>query len=154
PPERLPFQPGREAIAASADGWTVAQAQYLGYGMAPWAGGWLLSPDRPHDPFYLSAGPGMMHPDVSRDGRWGCFGVNSSHFQVFDTRTGKLAWNSFSARVGERGRFTPNGRWLVSDYQACRVGDWEARVVLDPSRTGTLFDVSPDSQLALLGMTE
>jgi tetratricopeptide (TPR) repeat protein/WD40 repeat protein len=154
PPERLPFQPGREGIAASADGQTVAQAQYLGYGMAEWAGGWLLSADRPHDPFYLSAGAGMMHAEVSRDGRWACFGINSSHFQVFDARTGKLAWNSFAAGVGVRGQFTPDGRWLVSDYVACRVGNWEARVVLDPSRTGTLCDVSPDSRLALLGTTE
>ena len=34
PPERLPFQPGREAIAVSRDGRTVAQGQYNGYGMS------------------------------------------------------------------------------------------------------------------------
>jgi tetratricopeptide (TPR) repeat protein len=154
PPERLPFQPGRETVAVSADGRTVAQAQYSGYGMAPWAGGWLLTADRPHDPFYLAAGAGMLHADVSRDGRWACFGINAGYVQVFDARTGKRVWESSSAGLGERGRFTPDGRWLVSDYRACRVGDWEARVVLDPSRTGTLYDVSPDSRLVLLGTTE
>src|SRR5262249_10431148 len=135
-------------------GRTVAQAQYLGFGMVFWAGGWLLSADRPHDPFYVSAGTGMMDADVSRDGRWACFGINSSHVQVFDARTGELAWDGAAAGLGVRGRFTPDGRWLVGDFQACRVGDWEARVVLNPSRTGTLCDVSPDSRLALLGTTE
>ena len=41
PPERLPFQPGSETIAVSGDGQTVAQAQYAGYVMAEWAGGWV-----------------------------------------------------------------------------------------------------------------
>src|SRR5260370_34703284 len=96
----------------------------------------------------------MLHADVRRDGRWVCFGLNGGHVQVFDARTGKLVWKNPSASMGERGRFTQDGRWLVSDYRACRVGDWEARVVLDPSQTGTLYDVSPDSRLVLLGTTE
>ena len=72
-PERLPFHPGSEEIATSADGRTVAQAQFAGYGMAEYAGGWLLTPDRPDDPHYLKAGTGMDGAAVSPDGRWVCF---------------------------------------------------------------------------------
>src|SRR5205823_24587 len=122
--------------------------------LAQWRGGRLLAADRPPDPYYLAAGVGVMHADVSRDGRWVCFGIHGSHLKVFDARTGKQVWNSAKAGMGTQGRFTPDGRWLVSDFRACRVGDWEEHVVLDPSRTGTLHDVSPDSRLVLLGTTE
>jgi tetratricopeptide (TPR) repeat protein len=57
-------------------------------------------------------------------------------------------------RVNLRGRFTPDGRWLVCSHRAFRVGEWETSVVLDPSRTGELRDVSSDSQLALLRANE
>jgi tetratricopeptide (TPR) repeat protein len=153
PPERLPFQPGCRTIAVSADGRTVAQAQFLGYGMAPHAGGWLLTADGPDEPLYLAAGVGMSGADVSRDGRWACFCVHNSHMRVFDGHTGRQVWED-SSRVMGHGRFTPDGRWLVGSYRACRVGDWSRGVVLDPSRTGSLWDVSPDSRLALIGMTE
>jgi tetratricopeptide (TPR) repeat protein len=155
PPERLPFQPGSEAIAESADGRTVAQAQYAGYGMAPYAGGWLLTADRPDDPLYLAAGVGMTWADVSRDGRWVCFGVHDpARMKVFDGHTGQQVWEDSLDHGGPGGRFTPDGRWLVGSFRACCVGNWGTSVVLDPSRTGTFYDVSPDSRLALIGMPE
>jgi tetratricopeptide (TPR) repeat protein len=153
PPERLPFQPGARAIAVSADGRTVAQAQYAGYGMAPYAGGWLLTADRPDDPLYLSAGVGMQEADVSRDGRWVCFDVHGTHTIVFDGYTGQRVWEG-SRDMGTSGRFSPDGHWLVCRFAARRVGDWKTSVVLDPSYTGTLCGVSPDSRLALITMPE
>jgi tetratricopeptide (TPR) repeat protein len=152
PPERLPFHPGREPISVSPDGRTVAQPEYLGYGMAEYAGGWLLTAERPDDPLYLAAGEPINRADVSRDGRWVYF--HGSRVKVFDGRTGKLAWEDSPDHAGWPGRFTPDRRWLVCGYRAFRVGDWGTSVVLDPSRTGTLWDVSPDSRLALLGTTE
>jgi tetratricopeptide (TPR) repeat protein len=132
----------------------VAQAQYLGYGMAPYAGGWLLTADRPDDPLYLAAGVRMAAADVSRDGRWVCFGLHASRMKVFDGRTGRPVWEDSHDRMGQGGRFTPDGRWLVANHRACRGGDWRTTVVLDPSHTGGLWDVSPDSRLALFGMSE
>jgi serine/threonine protein kinase/tetratricopeptide (TPR) repeat protein/WD40 repeat protein len=154
PPERLPFTPGSGSIAVSADGRTVAQAQYAGYGMAPYAGGWLLTPDRPNDPFYLDAGVSMDATDISRDGRWVVFGVHLRGMNVYDSRTSRHVWKDMDNRLGIVGRFTPDGRWLVGGFGACRVGDWNTTVVLDPSHTGSLHDVSPDSRLALIGMAE
>jgi serine/threonine protein kinase/tetratricopeptide (TPR) repeat protein/WD40 repeat protein len=154
PLERIPFHPGHVGIAVSADGRTVAQAQYLGYGMQAYAGGWLLTPDRPDDPLYLAAGSSMRAADVSRDGRWVCFSVHASRTKVFDSRTGQQVWEDSHDHGGAYGRFTPDGHWLVGNFCAFRVSDWETSVVLDPSRTGLLHDVSPDSRLALIGMTE
>jgi tetratricopeptide (TPR) repeat protein len=154
PLERLPFQPGSMPIAVSDDGRTVAQAQYGGYGMAPYAGGWLLTPDRPDEALSLAAGLGMGTADVSRDGRWVCFGVHASRLKVLDGRTGQHVWEDSHDHGGAIGKFTPDGRWLVSDFRAFRVGDWSTSVVMDPSRTGNFWAVSPDSRLALFGMSE
>ena len=154
PPERLPFHPGREGVGVSADGRTVAQPEYAGYGMADYAGGWLLTAEHPDDPLYLAAGDPMNGADVSRDGRWVCFNVHPTHVKVFDGRTGKLVWENSLDHGGPGGRFTPDGRWLVCNHRAFRVGDWGTSVVLDPSRTGGLRDVSPDSRLALIGTFE
>jgi serine/threonine protein kinase/tetratricopeptide (TPR) repeat protein len=154
PPERLPFQPGSRDIAASPDGRTLAQAQYLGYGMAPHAGAWLLTADRPDDPLYLAAGVSMETADITRDGRLVCFGAHAGYPVVFDTASGRRVWQDSAPGMGGVGRFTADGTWLVGHYRACRVGDWGTQVVLDPSRTANLSDVSPDSRLALLRMSE
>jgi serine/threonine protein kinase/tetratricopeptide (TPR) repeat protein len=154
PPERLPFHPGREDIGVSADGRTVAQPEYAGYGMDQYAGAWLLTAERPDDPLYLAAGDPLNVADVSRDGRWVCFGLLGSRVKVFDGRTGQLIWEDSPEHGGPIGRFTPDGRWLVCSYRAFRAGDWGTSVVLDPSRTGNLWDVSPDSRLALIHTAE
>jgi len=154
PLERLPFKPGSMTVAVSADGRTVAQAQYGGYGMEPYAGGWLLTADRPDDPIYLVPGVSMSAADVSRDGRLVCLGLHTSRVMVFDCRTGQKVWEDSHDHGGPDGRFTADERWLVGSWRAFRVGDWETSVMLDSSRTGSLFDVSPDSRLALIGMTE
>jgi tetratricopeptide (TPR) repeat protein len=153
-PERLPFHPGSEGIAASEDGRTFAQAQYAGYGMAPYAGGWFLTPDRPDDPRYLKAGTGMDGAAVSPDGRWVCFCLHDGHALVYDSRTDRLAWEDMKARLGWGARFTADGRWLVGNWGACRVGDWDDQIVIDPAHTGGLHDVSPDSHTALFSTTE
>jgi hypothetical protein len=115
PPERLPFHPGREAVAASADGRTVAQAQYNGYGMQYHAGGWLLTADRPDDPLYLAAGVGMGPADVSRDGRWVCFGVHANRAKVFDGRTGQQVWEDSIGQGATTGDSHRTGAgWLAA----------------------------------------
>jgi tetratricopeptide (TPR) repeat protein len=154
PPERLPFHPGRQTIATSADGRTVAQAQYSGYGMERYAGGWLLTPDDPEAPLYLEAGRGMLTADVSPDGRWAYFALRSGSMKVFDVRTGRPVWEDSKDHGNLEGRFTPDGRWLVGTFRAFHVGDWETRVVLTASGTASLWDVSPDSRLALIGVNE
>src|SRR4029078_2530576 len=45
PPSRLPFQPGEGRPGTSHDGSVIAQPMYNGYGMQPYAGGWILHPD-------------------------------------------------------------------------------------------------------------
>ncbi len=156
PPERLPFHPGRQCIGVSADGRTVAQPEHAGYGMEKYAGGWLLTAQRPEDPLYLAVGDPMGDAvDVSRDGRWVCFGLHGiDRVKVFDGRTGQLVWEVPPILGGYGGRFTPDVRWLVCSHRAFRVGDWGTSVLLDPSGTGLLRDVSPDSRLALIGMSE
>jgi tetratricopeptide (TPR) repeat protein/WD40 repeat protein len=154
PPERLPFKPGSRGVAVSADGRTVAQAQYNGYGMETFAGGWLLTADHPDAPVYLAPGVGMGEAHVSRDGHLVCFGVHASQVMVFDGRTGQQVWADSRNHGGPYGKFTADGRWLVGDWRAFPVGNWETSVVLDPSHTGSLSDVSPDSRLALIAMAE
>jgi tetratricopeptide (TPR) repeat protein len=155
PPERLPFHPGRQDIGVSADGRTVAQPEYTGYGMEKYAGAWLLTAQHPSDPLYLAAGDPMGGADVSRDGRWVCFNLQGiDRVKVFDGHTGQLVWEVPAIQPDYYGKFTPDGRWLVCGHRAFRVGDWGASVLLDPSGTCFLRDVSPDSRLALLGTTE
>ena len=119
-----------------------------------YSGGWLLTADRPDDPHYLYPGASIVTTDISRDGRLVCFGKHGSRVLVFDARTGKLVWQDARCNGDFDASFTPDGRWLVSSHHAFRVGDWETNVLLDPSRTGRLLDVSPDSRLALMSASE
>jgi tetratricopeptide (TPR) repeat protein/WD40 repeat protein len=153
-PERLRFYPGSKEIATSTDGRTVAQAWFEGYGVLERAGGWLIAPDRPDNPYHLTRpGTGMDRAAVSPDGRWACFGVHESgNCLVYDIRAAALVWEK--GGCGFSARFTPDGRWLVADWGAYRVGDWDNQVVLDASHTGFVHDVSPDSLTALLSTTE
>lgn len=73
---------------------------------------------------------------------------------VFDGHTGQLVWENSHDRMSPVEKFTPDGRWLVGSHRAYRVGDWATSVVLDPSGRGALFALSPDSRLALIGMSE
>jgi tetratricopeptide (TPR) repeat protein len=65
-----------------------------------------------------------------------------------------MVWEDSPDHGGPGARFTPDGRWLVCSHRAFCVGDWGTSVVLDPSRTGELWDVSSDSRLALISTTE
>ncbi len=158
-PERLPLRGGDKEIATSADGCTIAQAQFEGYGQLENAGGWLSMSDRPYDPQHLlMPGTGADKAAVSSDGRWTCFGTHTGLSRVYDTRSCALVWEDTQSRIGSPesngARFTNDGRWLVGNWGACPIGDWGNPVVLDQSRTASLNDVSPDSRTALLSTTE
>lgn len=153
-PERLPFYTGSEGISVSADGRTIAQAQFLGYGMQSWAGGWILTPERPNDPIYVAAGVGQSFASVTKDGRWVCFSPHVGIGQVYDAKTGAPIYEDTKQTIGFKLQFSPDDRWLVGNYGAIRTGTWDKIVIFDTSRTAALHDVSPDSRYALIGMSE
>jgi tRNA A-37 threonylcarbamoyl transferase component Bud32/WD40 repeat protein len=151
PPERLPFHEGG-AIASSRDGRVIAQAMYDGYGMQPYAGGWILHPEQPGKPRRVMAGASGANAAVSPDGRWVAFGVHLRHVCVFEAATGREVWRSPPG--SHHCQFTPDGRWLVTDANGCRcyiAGTWEPGPQLGP---GELYCVSADSRLAVLGKTD
>jgi serine/threonine protein kinase/WD40 repeat protein len=152
PPERLPFKPGNRELAASSDGQVIAQAMFNGYGMAPYAGGWIVSPSSP-EPRRVNAGVSTSGCDVSPDGRLVAFGLHYVRVNVYEASTGRCVWQSpidrhFSCR------FSRDGHWLVTDSDGGRayaVGTWERGPRLGP---GTPWDVSPDGRVAVLGLTD
>jgi WD40 repeat protein len=152
PPERLAFHEGASMIAVSHNGRVIVQAMYAGYGEEAYAGGWILHADRPGEPRHVAANTSMSAADVSRDGRWAAFGAHMTQVIVFDTATGREAWRSPGG--GHHGRFTPDGRWLVTGADGGRayaVGSWEPGAQLGP---GQVCCISPDSRLAVLSLNE
>ncbi len=147
PPQRLPFHPGQNNIAASRDGQVIAQCMFNGYGEQDYAGGWILHPNSPL-PRRVDARLGMDWTSVSPDGRWVAFGQHMTRVNVFDAATGQRVWQS-PAEHGDYCRFSPDGRWLVTDVdggQVYAVGSWEPGPLLGPGRP---WDVT--SELAVLG---
>ncbi|MGH7139420.1 MAG: WD40 repeat domain-containing protein, partial [Pirellulales bacterium] len=112
PPERLPFHPGDGEIAVSRNGQVVAQAMWNGYGMAPFAGGWILHPDAP-EPRRLNADKSTGRCSVSPDGRWAAFSDDFHWAEVFETASGK-SLRKWSAGPPNLCRFSPDGRWLIT----------------------------------------
>jgi serine/threonine protein kinase/WD40 repeat protein len=152
PPQRLPFRSGSGPIATSRDGQVITQRMYSGYDEAPYAGGWILHPCSPQ-PRRVEAGTGMRWTDVSPDGRWVAFGVHVTRVNVYEAATGRRAWQS-PDDGNDYCRFSPDGRWLVTANdggRAYRVGTWEPAPRLGP---GFPWDVSPDSQLVVLGLSD
>jgi tetratricopeptide (TPR) repeat protein/WD40 repeat protein len=151
PPERLAFHPGHRDIAASHDGRVIAQCMWNGYGMAEFAGGWILHPTSP-TPRRVAAGHSIGSCSVSPDGRWVGFGGPAFPLEVFDAASGQRVWQSpVVTEGGLHGRFSPDGRWLATDVDGGRLyaaGTWEPGPQLGP---GTPWDLTSD--LAVLGQT-
>jgi serine/threonine protein kinase/tetratricopeptide (TPR) repeat protein/WD40 repeat protein len=144
PPERLSFNPGQGAVAASRDGRVIAQAMWNGYGESQYAGGWILHPNSPR-PRWVNRGASTAYLDVSPDGRWVAFSD-----KVYEAATGRRVWQAADNGVC---RFSPDGRWLVTNGDGGRVhavGTWEPGVQVGQ---GTPWDVSPDSTLVVMGLT-
>jgi WD40 repeat protein len=154
PPERLPFRPGNHRITASRDGRVIAQCMWAGYGMEPFAGGWILHPDSP-TPRRVNAGASIGWCSVSPDGRWVAFSeqglpAKPSGINVYEAATAQRVWQS-PAKEHYIGLFSPDGRWLVTDTDGGRlyaVGTWEPGPQLGP---GTPWDMT--SHLAVFGQT-
>jgi serine/threonine protein kinase/WD40 repeat protein len=126
PPAPLPFHPGDREIAASRDGRVIAQSMWAGYGMEPFAGGWILHPDAPA-PRLVNAGKTTGWCSVSPDGRWVAFGDHVHYAEVFETATGK-SLRKWPAGPPNLCRFSPDGRWLITGVDNDRVyatGTWE-----------------------------
>jgi WD40 repeat protein len=152
PAERLPFNPGDRAIAASRDGQVIAQAMYAGYRMQQYAGGWILHPNAPK-PRRVDAGTSMAWAGVSPDGRWAAFGQHNTRVNVYEAATGRRVWQSPADNHADC-RFSPDGRWLVTDNDGGRayaVGTWQPGPSLGPGRP---WDVSPDSRLVVMGQMD
>jgi serine/threonine protein kinase/tetratricopeptide (TPR) repeat protein/WD40 repeat protein len=153
PPERLPFYPGDHVIAASRDGQVIAQAMFGAYGMAQYAGGWILHPKAPQ-PRRVEAGVGMGWASVSPDGRWAAFGVHLHRVNVYEAATRRRAWQSPDDEGHDYCCFSRDGRWLVTDNdggRAYRVGTWKPGPQLG---AGKPWDVSPDGRLVVLGLAD
>jgi WD40 repeat protein/tRNA A-37 threonylcarbamoyl transferase component Bud32 len=152
PPERLAFHEGDGTISTSRNGRVFAQSMYNGYGMQPYAGGWILHTDRPGEARRVMAGDSGADAAVSPDGHWVAFGVHGSHVRVFEAATGREVWRS--PLGNHRCMFTSDGRWLATDADGGRlyaVGTWEPGPRLGP---GSLQSFSADSRLAVLSTME
>jgi WD40 repeat protein len=152
PLERLPFHAGSCFIAASRDGKVIAQAMFNGYGMSPFAGGWVLHPNA-SKPYCLEAGASMNSAGVSPDGQWVAFGQHVHRVQVYEAATGRRVWQS-AADGHDRFRFSQDGRWLAMDNdggRVYRVGTWEPGPQLGP---GMPWDISSDGRLVVMAMRD
>jgi serine/threonine protein kinase/WD40 repeat protein len=152
PPERLPFNRGHLAIATSSDGRVLAQGMFCGYGMQPYAGGWILHPNSPR-PRRVLDGISAIYCSVSPDGRLAAFGGFLPAVHVYDPATGESVWQSPEGNSSSC-RFSRDGHWLVTDNnggRAYRVGTWEPGPELG---VGLPWDISPDSRLVVLQLPE
>jgi tetratricopeptide (TPR) repeat protein len=96
----------------------------------------------------VEAGRGVVWDTVSPDGRWVAFGLHEDRVNVYDAETGRRVWRS-PAEQHNYCRFSPDGRWLVTDVDGGRLyaaGTWEPGPQLGP---GTPWDVTSD--LAVVG---
>jgi len=133
----------------------IGQCMWSGYGEQAFAGGWILHPNSP-TPRRVDTGVSLGQCSVSPDGRWVAFGGPSDAagrpiIHVYDAATARRVWQS-PVQEGEICRFSPDGRWLVTDTDGGRiyaVGTWEPGPQLGPGRPwdGT-------SELAVLGQTD
>jgi hypothetical protein len=140
PPERLPLNPGVYPIAASRDGRVIAKCFWLGYGEE--GGGWILHPNSP-TPHCVDPNLAMWQCSVSPDGRWVAFGMVNFGVDVCDAATREVVWKARQAKSSHC-RFTPDGRWLVTDVDGGRVyevGTWAPGPLLGP---GTPRDATAD----------
>ena len=149
PPEPLPFHPGDRTIATSRDGRVLAQAMWTGYGMEPYAGGWVLNADVPKKFRRVAAGIRCGWTSVSPDGRFVAFDLHD-RMVVVDSTT--LAEVLAVPNLGVGG-FTPDGKWLASNRNGAQlfaVGTWERGPRLGD---GTVRAFSPDGRYAILTTT-
>jgi WD40 repeat protein len=149
PPGRLPFHPGNHSISTCRDGQVIAQSMWEGYGMAEFAGGWILHPNAAA-PNRVEAGQSLASNTVSPDGRWVAFGPWAVGIRVYDAATRQLAWQG-PAKDWAVVRFSADGRWLITNVDGGRayaVGSWEPGPQLGP---GTPWDAT--SELAVLGQS-
>jgi WD40 repeat protein len=133
PPGRLPFNRGDSPISASRDGGVIAQSMWNGYGMSPFAGGWILAPGAAA-PRRVDAGHCVGPCSVSPNGRWVAFGTHQVRVNVHDAATGRLAWQS-PAQQHCACLFSADGRWLVTDVDGGRLyaaDTWEPGPQLGP----------------------
>lgn len=149
PPEPLPFYAGGRCLAASHDGRVIALSNFT-YEETN-GGGWVLHPKDPK-PRRIEKARNRL-ASVSPDGRWAVFGFNQNDFKVYETATGRCVHQS-PADSYNYARFSPDGRWLVTDNDGGRVytvGTWEPGIQLG---LGIPCDVSPDSQLVVMGQKD
>jgi tetratricopeptide (TPR) repeat protein/WD40 repeat protein len=150
PPERLPFFPGNESIAVSRDGRVIVQTMWSGYGMAEYAGAWVLHPNS-RRPRWVNRGLGVTAPSVSPDGQWAvlCNGGDGLGAGVYETAKGRQVWR---APTNALCLFTPDGRWLLTNADGGRAytaGTWEPGIRLGPGRPWT---VSSEGNLVVMGL--
>jgi serine/threonine protein kinase/WD40 repeat protein len=150
PPERLPLNLGHGCIAASGDGQVIAQCMWNGYAMQDYAGGWILGPNS-SAPFRVEEGNNISSCSVSPGGRRVAFVVFNERVTIYDPSTSKCVFQT-SLKNGSLCRFSPDGRWLVTDEmgrgQIHAVDTWELGPSLGP---GKPWDVTTD--LAVMGQS-
>ena len=151
PPERLPFHPGNEFVAASRDGATVVQAMVGTAGMGDYRGGWIFRESEPGNPLRVAYGRSTALASVSPDGRWAGFASDNGSV-VYEAKSGRPEWAA--SEPGTRFAFSPVGDRMAAGAEATRVyavGTWEPGAALGP---GSPVGFTADGQLALLECTD
>jgi serine/threonine-protein kinase len=141
PPELLTSPLNNCNVDVSRDGRVMAQANFR-------SGGWVLSPDSERPRHVETKGCSCV--SVSPDGRWVACGPNFTRVNVYETATGRLAWQS-PADGRYYCRFSRDGKWLLTHNDGGRSyasDTWEPGPRLGP---GTPWDLSPDGRLAVVG---
>ncbi|HEV3448573.1 MAG TPA: protein kinase [Gemmataceae bacterium] len=129
PPQPLALPPGGY-ITQSGDGRVLAVPNRTTGGYAPFAGAWVLHPDRPGAPWNLDPGADIGFIALSPNGKWTVTtDFARGHVKVWDTRTGRLE-RSLLQRGGGPVQFSPDGQWLAvmgSPSRLFSLPAWEAK---------------------------
>jgi WD40 repeat protein len=141
PPERIPVPAGSSLIAQSRDGLVLA--------IANGDGAYVWDSDRPQEARYLGPHADCRSVNVSPDGRMVVTGShNGTGLKVWDARSGRLMKDLLQGMPSGAGRFTADGRWLVSSQgKRWQVSDWNEW----PKLNVVVDTVAPDRLLCTSG---
>ena len=148
PPIAVPLPAAGSHIAHSREGRVLASAQYNG--------GLVLHRDRSDRPIPLGPlGDADYHADVrfvavSTDGRWVATGSHSStKVKVWQAQNGKLQ-KELPVETGSMVIFSPNGKWLATTGDGCRlwaIDSWEEGPHIGGGTAFTPVAFTPDGKI-------
>jgi WD40 repeat protein len=139
PPERVPVPARSAVIAQSRDGSVLA--------IANGDGAYVWDRDRPEEARYLGPHHDCRFVHVSPDGQMAVTGShNGTGLKVWNARTGQLMKDLLQGMPSGAGRFTADGRWLVTIRgKRWQVSDWSEL----PELSVGVGAVAPDRPLCV-----